>query len=144
MSPYSAVSASPTARLSGSGGVTTRKKSARSLMSVSNDSEGHNGHLSMHTNTSHKQLSEKGGARSPVKRVQHSVVAHCVEEEDNKGKNKWSWALSLSAFIIGLVLCLHIDRTHRQWKLVSQKLDTIESLLQDLREQSQYVSRRGI
>jgi hypothetical protein len=113
-------------------------------MSVSNDSEGHNGHLSMHTNTSHKQLSDKGGARSPVKRVQHSVVAHCVEEEDNKGKNKWSWALSLSAFIIGIVLCLHIDRTHRQWKLVSQKLDTIESLLQDLREQSQYVSRRGI
>ena len=135
---------SPTARLSGSGGVTTRKKAARSLMGVSNDSEGHNGHLSMHTNTSQKSLGDKGGPRSPVgKRVQHSVVAHRVQDEnDNRGTNKWSWALSLAAFVIGLVLCLHIDRTQRQWKVVGEKLDTIESLLQDLREQNQYVSKR--
>lgn len=123
-------------------------------MSVSNDSEGHvhgqhNGHLSMHTNTSQKSLGDKNGPRSPVgKRVQHShsVVAHRIadindsnSDSDSRGSNKWSWALSLAAFIIGLVLCLHIDRTQRQWEVVTQKLDSIETLLQALKDQNRYV-----
>ena len=133
--------------------MTNRKKNVRNLMSVSNDSEGHvhahNGHLSMHTNTSQKSIGDKNGPRSPVgKRVQHghSVVAHRIEdihhsnsESDSRGSHKLSWALSLAAFIIGLVLCLHIDRTQRQWEVVTQKLDSIETLLQALKDQNRYV-----
>ena len=151
LSPYSTVSVSPTSRLSTSNGVTNRKKNVRSLMSVSNDSEGHghthSGHLSMHTNTSQKSLGDKNGPRSPAgKRVQHShsVVAHRIEDinnsdSDSRGSSKCSWALSLAAFIIGLVLCLHIDRTQRQWEVVTQKLDSIETLLQALKDQNRYV-----